>query len=169
MARPTVPMVLRLMARVKESPSGCWLWTGKTDEFGYGRMKVGRQLARAHRVAYEIFVGPIPLGECVLHSCDTPNCVFPGHLRAGTHGMNVGDKVDRDRQAKGSDHPESKLRESDAAAILCDARTQREIAADYGVSHTVIGRIKRRQDWKHVAPQDKLLSGRRSPAPRPTS
>ena len=82
-----------------EPMTGCHLWIGGADPDGYGVIsrqgRRGKQ-ERAHRVAYELFVGPIPDGICVLHRCDTPACVNPEHLFLGTNLDNV-----RDRDAKG--------------------------------------------------------------------
>jgi hypothetical protein len=52
----------------------------------------------AHRVSYEIFVGPIPDEMFVLHSCDRPPCCQPAHLEAGTQSKNVQDMWDRGRR-----------------------------------------------------------------------
>ncbi len=49
----------------------------------------------AHRMAYELYVGPIPDGMCVLHRCDNPGCVNPEHLWLGTQLENV---IDRDKK-----------------------------------------------------------------------
>jgi len=73
----------RFWGKVRYSP-GCWLWRGAPDRNGYGSFWLSGFGERAHRVAYRIAYGEIPSGEMVLHSCDTPGCVYFGHLRAGT-------------------------------------------------------------------------------------
>ncbi|WP_353848756.1 HNH endonuclease [Brevundimonas sp.] len=49
-----------------------------------------------HRAFFEKHVRPLASNECVLHKCDTPTCVNPDHLRAGTQLENI-----QDMNAKG--------------------------------------------------------------------
>jgi hypothetical protein len=74
----------------------CWIWKGSTAK-GYGQIKIGGEVLRAHRVSCEIANGPLAPGEHVLHSCDNPLCVNFKHLRTGTHQDNMTDKKDRNR------------------------------------------------------------------------
>jgi hypothetical protein len=82
----------------KTDPGGCWLWLGRGATNGrYGSLRVDGRAVRAHRRSYELFVGPIPEGLDVLHSCDRGLCVNPAHLRPGTHRQNMDDAVERRR------------------------------------------------------------------------
>jgi hypothetical protein len=58
----------------------CWIWIGARHEQGYGHYLRGK----AHRFAYEHFVGPIPAGLEIDHLCRIPPCVNPAHLEAVT-------------------------------------------------------------------------------------
>lgn len=81
----------RFMAKVDKQSGrdACWLWTGGFfADGGYGQFRYGKE-TRAHRVAYVIFVGPIPAGLVIDHLCGVKACVRPSHLEAVTQGENV--------------------------------------------------------------------------------
>ena len=145
------------MAKFKEDFwTGCWLWTASTDQKGYGHLRHGGKDYKAHRLSYEFFKGPIPEGEgfhgtCVLHTCDTPNCVNPEHLTLGTNLDNILDMRAKGRDiSKGENRYNSKLTEEDVAKIKKDPRTLAQIAADYPVGYKQIGRIKQGVRWRHT-------------------
>lgn len=69
----------------------CWEWGGCRNRLGYGRVgvKLPRSVQLAHRVAYEMEVGPIPDGLELDHLCRNPPCVRPSHLEPVTHRTNM--------------------------------------------------------------------------------
>ncbi len=87
----------------KSCPNGCWEWTAK-KKFGYGRFFVNGKFRQAHRVSYEMIVGPIPDGLCACHKCDNPSCVRPEHIFLGTHAENMRDAVIKGRIPSGDRH-----------------------------------------------------------------
>lgn len=71
---------------------GCWTWTGTKVDQGYGHHFCGietRKIARAHRLAYECWVGPIKEGLTIDHLCANKICVNPLHLEVVTRGENA--------------------------------------------------------------------------------
>ena len=67
----------------------CWRWTGSVSDAGYGVFSVKGKLRGAHRVSYEMNVGPIPDGMHIHHRCEVRDCVNPAHLEPLTPRQNV--------------------------------------------------------------------------------
>lgn len=107
---------------------------------------------RAHRVSYEIFIGPIPDGMVVMHTCDTPSCVNPHHLTVGSDLENIHDKVKKGRQGGGG---APKLTPDDVREIRRIAASremsQPELARRYGVTLNSIENVVARITWRNVA------------------
>jgi hypothetical protein len=85
--------VAAFWSHVEKTDDGCWLWTGAINHNGYGIFAVdGKKVARAHRVAYELEVGPIPFGLHLDHveerGCTSRACVNPAHLEPVTQRVN---------------------------------------------------------------------------------
>jgi len=78
----------RLLRRIEKQEDGCWLWQGTTKK-GYGRLEISGHLHGAHRVAYELWIEPIPKGLQILHLCGNSLCCNPAHLVAGTASENA--------------------------------------------------------------------------------
>jgi len=78
----------------------CWPWTGSVDAKGYGTIRVGEKIQKAHRVAYVLANGSIPDDKpMVCHRCDNPPCCRPEHLFAGTAVDNGKDMAAKGRSA----------------------------------------------------------------------
>lgn len=76
--------------RIERDENGCWLWTPckLNDGYGYARDAEGRD-TKAHRLSYEIFVGPVPDGLHLDHLCRVRHCVNPEHLEPVTNRENI--------------------------------------------------------------------------------
>lgn len=82
----------RFWAKVDKSsdPNGCWIWTAWTSSEGYGVIGQpgGLRKMYAHRYSAALHFGMFDQRLLVLHHCDNPPCVNPGHLYLGTKSDN---------------------------------------------------------------------------------
>jgi hypothetical protein len=87
------PIEERLLSMTSPEPnSGCWLWMGSVGRDGYGVVRTGGRSGKcqgAHRVAYELFKGPILDGMVLDHLCRVRCCINPDHLQAVTLRENI--------------------------------------------------------------------------------
>lgn len=96
---------------ILEELGPCWMWIGKTNKDGYGKIKLNGKTKLVHRVSFCLTHSEIPNGLMVLHKCDNPPCCNPAHLFTGTAADNANDRDFKGRQAKGDKngsrlHPE---------------------------------------------------------------
>lgn len=92
MSRVARPLLDRVSEKFVIDEHGCWLWTGYIGEGGYGRVYEGHSDGRtlmAHRVVYELAVGPIPEGLTLDHLCRVRCCVNPDHVEPVTLRENL--------------------------------------------------------------------------------
>jgi hypothetical protein len=88
-------LVARWRSKTDTAGEGCWPWQGSTfKSSGYGQIHVRLRAGKwsstvAHRVAYEIYRGPIPDGSVLDHLCRNRSCVNPAHLEAVDDRTNI--------------------------------------------------------------------------------
>jgi HNH endonuclease len=56
----------------EKTSEGCIQWIGSTDSKGHGKFWDGEKIIGAHKWAYEHFVGPVPEGLILDHTCHDP-------------------------------------------------------------------------------------------------
>ena len=144
------PLALRFAEKVTPQKSGCHHWTGSIMPNGYGQIHVHGRTAYAHRVAWELTNGPVPVGAFVLHDCDNRRCVNPAHLRLGSFQDNMDDMTGKLRHAHGIRNGHAKLAIAEVRLIRSMRGTHEEIAARFGVSRPTVSLIRSRHTWKHV-------------------
>jgi hypothetical protein len=139
----------------RRGDNDCWLWTGAKWESGYGRIRRGNKMARAHRVAWEITHGPIPVGKFVCHKCDNRSCCNAiSHLFLGTQSENLHDMVLKGRSAhqRGEDHGNARLTWPEvrsARAVYATGKVSiRRIAEVLRVPRNTAGSFLRGETWQ---------------------
>ena len=149
---PYEPVEIRFWKYVRKTHA-CWLWTAGRNACGYGLLGRGRgKSSLAHRISWEINIGEIPKGLCVLHRCDIPHCVRPDHLWIGTQGDNIWDMVVKGRRSYdnmiGIANPRGKLTDTQVRRIRhkylkCGGRSDLvpKIAKEFGVTRQCVWQI----------------------------
>ena len=138
----TVPITdhSRITVENRGFATPCWITKSAKDKDGYGRISGGKRSLRGneivHRRSYEETFGPIPAGMVVHHLCEQKGCVRGDHLEAVT-------PTEHERA-------HSKLTPDMVRAIRASDRTQEELAAEYGVTRSNIGYIKRHVTWNDL-------------------
>ena len=90
----------------KNGPNGCWIYTGYVNSNGYGAFTyAGKPMVAVHRFIYQQIHGQLPVTAHLLHSCDTPRCCNPEHLRVGTAKENMQDAARKGRIWRGGNRP----------------------------------------------------------------
>lgn len=143
-----------------EKSDGCWNWTGRKNDKGYGRLWCGPKHLSAHRISWRLHHGPIPddgthHSICVCHHCDNPACVNPAHLFLGTMADNC---ADRARKKRGNvPVGEAVYCAKLSAVIVKEVRTRfaagenaKKLSVIYGVSHKTMWRAINRRTWASV-------------------
>ncbi len=88
--RSRTPLTERIRTNVSVDDDGCWIWQLRCmRKGGYGLITVAGGPKLAHRVSYEVFVGPIPSGLQIDHLCRVRLCVNPDHLEPVTARENI--------------------------------------------------------------------------------
>lgn len=156
-------------------PNSCWEWTGSRQNYGYGQMKIGKRTVKTHRIAWKLAYGDIPEELFVLHHCDNPPCVRPGHLFLGTNLDNTLDRHSKGRDARGErhgsrTHPHKfgarygernsnvRLTEEQVLDIrrlyAAGSYSQKHLAEMFGVTQPTISLIVNRKMWEFLPDAD---------------
>ena len=156
-----------------DTATGCWNWQGPKNAKGYGRIAgvvidgvrhtEHERAMLAHRVAWLLYRGPIPLsdaahGTVVMHKCDNPACVNPHHLLLGTQADNVRDMIQKGRKVSGTpsgvEHWRSKIETQEDIDLICSTKGRtKELAERFGVDVCTIKRIRTRNGVKVSQPE----------------
>ena len=147
--------IARFWSKVERGgPDECWPWKGgRASDYGRIRVRNPRRFVRAHVFAYQVERGRTH-GLMVCHSCDNPLCCNPKHLWLGDNADNMADMVRKGRQRQADNRGEKNGNARLTAEQVDTIRAQiargdfnTVIAARFGVTHSMISRIRRGRAW----------------------
>lgn len=133
----------------------CMLWTAGCFSDWYGCFSLYQHSVRSHRFIYECFYGNIPQDLLVCHTCDTPLCVNPYHLWAGTNIENLKDMVNKGRSLIGENSKNSKLNSLIIEQLIIDIYNSKyssipKLAKAYNICSINIHAILKGEIWNHI-------------------
>jgi hypothetical protein len=138
-------------AKVRKTRT-CWVWSAAVDIGGCGvfGQKPSNSI-RAHRFSYMISHGPIPVGKCVIRTCDNKLCVRPSHLVLGT-------RADSNKRLAATGRARGGIRKLTPEIVrqLRQSRDRFKIgfvtrsASRLGVVPSVVSEALRKITWTHL-------------------
>lgn len=143
----------RFLNNIEISASKCWDWIASLNmNNGYGHFSVNNKVILAHRWSYRHYIGPIPLGYFVCHTCDNRKCVNPAHLFLGTQKDNLADASSKGRLG-GVKKKQNHLTEPQVEEIinlLKFSKKYSSIAKVFSVTRQTIYLIAYGKTWKYL-------------------
>ena len=146
-----------IFAHVSHNGDDCLLWPYGHDGQGYARAKVkGFSTRLAHRIMCHLVSGPPPfVGAVARHTCGMGHegCVNPRHLEWGTVAQNSADMDAHGTKPVGEKHARAVLTEADVRRVrrlIADGKSQRNVAAEFGVCAGTVQAICEGRTWGHV-------------------
>jgi hypothetical protein len=144
----------RLERGYEVAANGCWIWRGTINNAGYGITSDNGRKKLAHRAMRELVGRPIPPGMDACHSCDTPACINPDHIFAGSRADNMRDAARKGRTRRGEQVSSAKLSASvvrQMRELFAAGVRQARIAERFGVDPRHVHAVVRGHLWRHVA------------------
>lgn len=130
---------------------GCWSWKGSKTPKGYGKVTVilaGKpKTVSAHKIAYEHYVGTVPEGLLLMHSCDNP-----AHLSIGTNKDNSQDCLNKGRRPSVECISNAKLTAEQVRSIWTQRnnKSAKQLSKEFEVAYYTVIDILGRRTWKHI-------------------
>ena len=138
-----------------DAATGCAIWTGPPRSNGYGQVSYLGRNFKAHRFAWMLSGGTPADGVVICHRCDTPLCVNPQHLFAGSQRDNLDDMRAKGRAVfvHGEKVGSARLTESLVHGIrkrIASGESDSAIARSVGVCSRTIRDIRCGITWARV-------------------
>jgi len=151
----TPEKILKIVASIKPTESGCLEWPLTINQNGYGKTTYENKTVETHRLVWRLTNGEIKKGLVVRHKCNNPKCVNTKHLELGTPRDNAQDAVKAGTYRTAEKHHSSKL---DWEKVRFIRKNESNIGTSalgrkYGVNHKTIESILKGRTWIEPTPK----------------
>lgn len=155
-----------ILARCVED-GDCWLWAAGCNDAGHPIARHAGASVLVRRRAFEVRHGRLPDGRThgLRVTCGNARCVNPMHIESVTRSRLI-----REGKRKGREHymtfvrarmrQGTKLDFARARLIRADPRSCLQVAAEYGVSRSLVTQIRRGEIWREALPNSSVFSFR---------
>lgn len=139
----------------------CLIWEGRLTSSGYPRIWIDGKNLMVRRLLVELkYDRPLASGEIAASKCNDPMCLCWSHIKAMTTAerrAETGADGGYSSHTKGlrisiSHRKTAKLEggEESAVAIRMDSRASHVVGPDYGISASMVRKIRRGVAWKTI-------------------
>jgi len=131
----------------------CTPWPFGRFADGYAAVEAeGKKVRISRYVCQRVYGDPPNASDDAAHNCGNGanGCFNPNHLRWDTRKGNLADKVRHNTHNRGERNPQVKLTEAQAREIKSlkgNGEYHKDIAARYGISRRIVGRIIEGKAW----------------------
>lgn len=140
-----------LEAHVATDSDECLIWPFRTNKHEYGLVRYEDRSQVASRIMCRLAHGEPPEGKpWALHSCHTPSCCNPNHLRWGGEAENAADRAGAGTRLLGEAHPGARMTAERVLAVRASSARTADLARLYGVSVGCITAIRKHVTWRHI-------------------
>lgn len=120
---------------------------------GYPMVGLRQRSHLVHRLVLEAFIGPCPPGQMCRHLNGNRQDARLVNLCWGTQLENEGDKLVHGTRTQGEKHGGAKLTDEavrEIRRLRAEGMLMKDIAAKFGVAHSIVSRVVSRKIWSHV-------------------
>lgn len=152
LSSPADVLKVALESKLTKQDNGCWVYQGAPTKTGHATFYYDKAIqGSAHRVAYELWVGPIPTKGYILQSCENKLCCNPVHLYLADYDEIMRIREKNGKTISGIRNPKAKLTVVQVEEIRRRAlagEPLKVLSAEFMVSAPTISQIKNGNLWK---------------------
>jgi len=152
----------------------CWLWAGSVTPNGYPVLTAPHRGVMVRRHVWALIGNTLPSrhGQIIKTTCGERLCCNPSHLALWSRSQLVADtyRTSRNTAAEYGSRLAGRMRQGTklggmeaARLIRLDGRRSADVAKDYGISESMVRKIRTGESWRETAPGASVFTWRPAP------